>query len=159
MITWVVSSPKTLNFYQICCNETFFNFVFYETTKNCSRMTKTLFWRTYNQLWGQAQTVIQSVLTHESQASLGKAEKVSQLFYIFNVGNQLYEIARWQKCFGLAWSWQYCYGYSQSTFNAQSAWVELSKLNNILLAFCHFKVLARSFGLVIVYHVILVKDT
>ena len=34
------------------------------------------YFRTYNQLWGQAQSVIQSVLTHESQAYLGKAEKV-----------------------------------------------------------------------------------
>jgi hypothetical protein len=34
------------------------------------------FFRTYNQLWVKTQTDIQSVLSHENQALLGRAEKV-----------------------------------------------------------------------------------
>ena len=35
-----------------------------------------LHFRTYNQLWGKAQNEIQTVLSNESQAFIGKSEKV-----------------------------------------------------------------------------------
>ena len=135
-----------------------FVFCFYETTKTVPEWLKLCFEGPTISFGVRLRRWSNLCWPMKARHHLGRRKRSVNFFYIFNVGNQLYEIARWQKCFGLAWSWQYCYGYSQSTFNAQSAWVELSKLNNILLAFCHFKVLARSFGLVIVYHVILVKD-
>ena len=35
-----------------------------------------MYFRTYNQLWGKAQNEIQTVLSNESQAFIGKSEKV-----------------------------------------------------------------------------------
>ena len=35
-----------------------------------------IYFRTYNQLWGKAQNEIQTVLSNESQAFIGKSEKV-----------------------------------------------------------------------------------
>ena len=40
--------------------------------------------RTYNQLWGKAQNEIQTVLSNESQAFIGKSEKVKIIRINFN---------------------------------------------------------------------------
>ena len=38
--------------------------------------------RTYNQLWGRAQNEIQTVLSNESQAYIGKSEKVGNVLFL-----------------------------------------------------------------------------
>ena len=44
--------------------------------------------RTYNQLWGRAQNEIQTVLSNESQAYIGKSEKVGNVLFL-TIGNDI----------------------------------------------------------------------